>query len=368
MSSTIAAYGTSAHGVRRAHADTRPPGPSYQPLTREQREAALHATLAPGATRPTGAGHREVLEDADDYFLCFETDAERIRYSAAFRRLAGKCQVFVSPRNDMIRTRLTHALEVAQVATHVASAAGLCVPLAEAIAIGHDCGHGPGGHAAEEAFSPYVPGGDFDHAVWGSDVVLPPLNLCAETLDGIRNHSWKRPAPSTMEGEVVSWADRVAYVVADWEDSVRAGIVAPDSLPALVARKAGQTPAEQFRYFVGALVQCTASTGQVGMFDDAAEVLDEFRRNNFERVYMRPASMDQAEKVVAVLRGLVDYYIDAPGRLPVVLDQEVPQPDSGSPQAVFESVRYVASMTDRYAFAQAEQLLGLKPADLPRFF
>ena len=101
-----------------------------------------------------------------------------------------------------MRTRLTHALEVAQVATGIARPLGLNVALTEAIALGHDCGHGPGGHASEEALDPFVEGG-FDHAVWGADVSLRSLNLCIETLDGIRNHSWARPAPSTPEGEVV---------------------------------------------------------------------------------------------------------------------------------------------------------------------
>jgi len=368
MASTIAAYGSSGDGVRRAHQGTKPSSSGFMPVLRADREEELDRSLSPFATRPSGAGSRAAAEEPDPLFLCFESDAERIRYSAAFRRLAGKCQVFVSPRNDMIRTRLTHVLEVSQVATHVASAAGLCVPLAEAIAIGHDCGHGPGGHSAEEAFSPYVPGGDFDHAVWGADVVLPPLNLCLETLDGIRNHSWKRPAPATMEGEVVSWADRIAYVVADWEDAARAGIVDPVSLPALVTSQAGTTPAEQFRYFVGALVDCTTATGQVGMFEEAAAVLDAFRVNNFDRVYMRPASLEQGKKVVRVLRGLVDYYVDAPGQIPAIADGEAVHAESGSADAAFEAVRYVASMTDRFAFAQAESLLGWRPVDLPRVF
>ena len=143
--------------------------------------------------------------------------------------------------DDHQRTRLTHALEVAQVATSVARALGLNVALTEAIALGHDCGHGPGGHASEDALSPYVAGG-YDHAVWGADVTLAPLNLCAETLDGIRNHSWSRPAPATPEGEVVSWADRIAYVCHDFEDAVAAGIVAADMLPDSRRRRAAARP------------------------------------------------------------------------------------------------------------------------------
>src|SRR5207237_278031 len=112
------------------------------------------------------------------------------------------------------RPRLTHALEVTQVATAVASALRLNVPLTEAIALGHDCGHGPGGHASEDALSPFLPEG-YDHAVWGADVVVAPLNLCQETVDGIRNHSWSRPMPSTPEGAAVSWADRCASCARD---------------------------------------------------------------------------------------------------------------------------------------------------------
>jgi dGTPase len=365
MAATIAAYGASSRGVRRAHEDTRSPSTRFGARTRVEREEAVDRELTTHATRPVGAGNRAIAEQPDEFVLCFEEDLERIRYSAAFRRLAGKCQVFVSPKNDMLRTRLTHALEVAQVATHVASATGLCVPLAEAIAVGHDCGHGPGGHSAEEAFSPYVPG-EFDHAVWGADVVLPPLNLCEETLDGIRNHSWKRPAPKTLEGELVSWADRVAYVVADRQDALRAGILTPETLPALVRAKAGVTAGEQLRFFVNALIRCTAQTGQVGMFDADAEVLDAYRRDNFERVYLRPASVDQAERTIRVLRGLVEHFIDAPGAVPDVASGVCPTPVSGSEQAAFEAVKYVASMTDRYAFAQAQLLLGWNPSDLPR--
>ena len=112
--------------------------------------------------------------------------------------------------------------------------------LAEAIALGHDCGHGPGGHASEDAFDAFVRGG-YEHGPWGADVVLTGLNLCAETLDGIRNHSWSRPAPTTVEGEIVSWADRIAYCAHDFEDAVHAGIVREADLPAEVVEVSGRT-------------------------------------------------------------------------------------------------------------------------------
>src|SRR5512135_854737 len=238
--------------VHRAHpsADARV-GRAVQ--RREVREAALDAGLAPGATRPVGGGTRANEEEPDPYRLCFERDLDRIKHSHPWRRLAGKCQVFIAPEDDHLRTRLTHAVEVAQIATGIARAAELCVPLAEAIALAHDCGHGPAGHASEEAFAPYVPGG-YDHAVYGADVTLAPLNLCAETLDGIRNHSWRRPAPSTPEGEVVAWADRIAYVCHDFEDARRAGILLPEDLPESVSSVVGTTRSRQIGTFVHAVL------------------------------------------------------------------------------------------------------------------
>src|SRR5436190_3990418 len=223
-------------GVRLAHGDSRAAaGASIRRVARQELE---HELLVSSATRAVGAGDRARPEEPDEWRTCFERDRDRLLHAPAFRRLAGKTQVFVFP-DDHQRTRLTHALEVAQVATSVARALGLNVALTEAIALGHDCGHGPGGHASEDALSPYVEGG-FDHASWGADVTLLPLNLCAETSDGIRNHSWSRPAPATPEGEVVSWADRIAYVCHDFEDAVAAGVVALDMLPTVVRERCGR--------------------------------------------------------------------------------------------------------------------------------
>jgi len=279
--------------------------------------------------------------------------------------MAGKAQVFVAPKNDMLRNRLTHVLEVAQLATRVSAILGLNVSLTEAIALGHDCGHGPGGHPAEEAFSAFVPGG-FDHAVWGADVVLAPLNLCAETLDGVRNHSWKRPAPSTPEAMVVAWSDRCSYVVHDFDDALRAGILSPDSLPTIVAEVAGVTQQEQLSFFARELVRAATEHGAVGMHEESAAVLDAFRAHNFEKIYLRPASLEQSAKVVRILGALVEYYVDAPGLLPSVADGSAPHPGSGSADAARLAVAYVASMTDRYAFGLAGELLGFSSAQMPK--
>jgi dGTPase len=250
---------------------------------REAREAELDATLAPGATRAQGAGDRAVAEAPDPLRLCFERDLDRVKHSRPWRRLAGKCQVFIAPEDDHLRTRLTHAVEVAQVATSIARVCGLNVALTEAIALAHDCGHGPAGHASEEAFSAYVPGG-YDHAVYGADVTLAELNLCRETLDGVRNHSWRRPPPATPEGEVVAWADRIAYVCHDFEDAVRAGILTTADLPPEVADVAGVRAPRQIGAFVHAVLDAVDATGSVGMSEPVASALASFRAFNFERI------------------------------------------------------------------------------------
>jgi dGTPase len=351
--------GHDGEGIRRAHRDSAIGVGALGLRDRVQREADDDEQLAAGATRARGAGERARPEAPDELRTCFERDRDRILHGTAFRRLAGKTQVFVFPE-DHQRTRLTHALEVAQVATSIARACRLNVALTEAIALGHDCGHGPGGHASEDAFSPFLPGG-YDHAVWGADVVLAPLNLCVETLDGIRNHSWSRPAPATPEGEVVSWADRIAYLCHDFEDAVLAGIVSPSMLPSDVTGRCGVRRSHQLHAFITAVVDAVMTTGLVGMTEDAARALAAFRQFNYEHVYLRPASVHQAEAVIRVLRALVEFFADGPNALPGSADGVA----AGSPEAVKAAVTYVGGMTDRYAFQTAVSRLGWDPAKLP---
>jgi len=348
-----------ADGVEVAHADSSATVGAGTSLDREAREAIEEASLRPGATRSLGAGNRMVEEAPDRTRTCFERDRDRILHATAFRRLAGKTQVFVFP-DDHQRTRLTHALEVAQVARSVSWALGLNVPLTEAIALGHDCGHGPGGHASEDALAPYVEGG-FDHAVWGADVTLRPLNLCSETLDGIRNHSWSRPAPITPEAEVVSWADRIAYVCHDFEDAVTAGVVRAEELPEAVRDFCGTTRRMQLAGFIGAMITATERTGRIGMTTEGAGALAAFRRFNYEQIYLRPASREQADRVVSVLRALVEHLSADPARLPDRL-----LTDDSEAGVRHAAVAWVAGMTDRYAINAAREWLDFDPDALPR--
>lgn len=351
--------GHTVDGVQRAHKDSHASVEPGSSLEREAREAIEAASLRPGATRSFGAGERETEEAPDRTRTCFERDRDRILHAASFRRLAGKTQVFVFP-DDHQRTRLTHALEVTQVARSVSWALGLNVPLTEAIALGHDCGHGPGGHASEDALAPYVEGG-FNHAVWGADVTLRPLNLCTQTLDGIRNHSWSRPAPMTPEGEVVSWADRIAYVCHDFEDAVTAGVVRAEELPEEVRAFCGTSRRTQLAGFIGAMISATERTGMIGMTDEGASALAAFRSFNYENIYLRPASRDQADRVITVLQALVEHLSADPTRLPPRLITD--DSEAGVRHA---AVSWVAGMTDRYAINCAQDWLGFEADALPR--
>lgn len=344
--------------VATAHAPLAVGGTHAALAERGAREAAEHEALAPGATRAEGAGRRARAEGPDRFRTCFERDLDRIHHSAPFRRLAGKCQVFIAPDDDHLRTRLTHAIEVAQVAVGIARPAGLNVALTAAAATAHDCGHGPAGHSSEEALSPFLDGG-YHHAVFGADVVLQPLNLCIETLDAVRNHSWNRPAPMTPEGEVVAWADRIAYVCHDFEDAVRAGIVSTSDLPAEVTEVVGTRRSAQLNAFITAMLDTIAATGTVGMRQPEAAALDAFRAFNFERIYLRPASVAQASRVIELLRALTEWFIAHP---PAMGEGGA----AGSPEVVAAAVRHVSGMTDRFALRLAVEHLGWDPTKLPQ--
>jgi dGTPase len=345
-----------------AHQAT-PVGPVPHGLVeRVAKEELEHRTLAPGATRALGGGNRARPEEPDRFRTCFERDLDRIHHSRPFRRLAGKCQVFIAPDDDHLRTRLTHAIEVAQVAVGIARPAGLNVALTAAAATAHDCGHGPAGHASEEALSPFLEGG-YHHAVYGADVVLADLNLCAETLDAVRNHSWNRPAPLTAEGEVVAWADRIAYVCHDFEDAVRAGVVQASDLPSEVREVVGTRRSVQLGAFITAMLETISSTGCVGLRQPEADALAAFRAFNFERIYLRPDSVAQAERVIELIRALTDWFAHHPGKIG---DGAFHLAAPGSDEAVRAAVHHVSGMTDRYALRAAVELLGWDPAKLPR--
>ncbi len=361
---TMGGHGSQLTGLRQAHGGPVVELGDVRILDREAREAAEHDALAPAATRARGAGDRRRPEEPDPWRTCFERDRDRILHGTAFRRLAGKTQVFVFPA-DHQRTRLTHALEVAQIARALATALQLNAALAEAIALGHDCGHGPFGHASEDALDPLVPGG-FDHAPWGADITLAHLNLTAEVGDGIRNHSWSRPAPATPEGEICSIADRLAYTTHDAEDAARAGVVDLADLPPAVLEWAGPAHARQLGAFVRDVVTTSQQQGAVGLGPEAADVLAALREWCYERIYLRPESVAQARAVHRMLGALVEHYVARPTDLPA--DAGADRWPAGSPDVVRAAVGYVAGMTDRFACLQAARLVDWPQDEMPAGF
>ncbi|MDP8971434.1 MAG: HD domain-containing protein [Actinomycetota bacterium] len=325
--------------------------------TRADREAA-EQRLAPAATRSTRSRGRARAEEPDDLRTAFERDRDRILHSKALRRLKHKTQVFLNPEGDHYVTRLTHALQVTQIARALAAGLGLNEPLAEAIALGHDVGHSPFGHTGEEALSPYVAGG-WHHAAQSVRIyqVLEDCNLTWEVRDGIRAHSWQiAPPPATPEGWCVRHADRIAYLTHDALDALRAGVLSVEDLPATVRAHLGAPGSEWIGRMIRAVVDHSVEVGQVAMRPDTLQVAQRLRGFMFERVYCGEHAAGQKQAAVTVIRRLVDYHLQHPSELPASYRDSDADP-------VTQVVDYVSGMTDRFALLLHERLF--EPIVLP---
>lgn len=345
-------------GVTLSGPRDRLPGPgALVGVSRTDREATEDAWMSPVATRARGGGDRAAPEDPDPVRTCFERDRDRILHSRVFRRLADLNQVFRGVLPD-IRTRLTHSLEVAQIAVAIAHRLRLNAALTEAVALGHDCGHGPGGHIAEVTLSAYL-GRDIHHAAWGADVTLAGLNLCAQTLDGIRNHSWRCPPPATPEGEVVRWADRFAYLCHDLEDAVAAGLVDPDGIPA-GWRDLGDDRRTRIGALIDATVTASLRVGWPAVESDVAELVAGMRRWCTDHIYRSPLVSDWSGRAAEVITHLVDWWARHPHRLGEAAAGIRP----GSPEAAELAAAHVMGLTDQQAAAESA-LTGGPPWPAP---
>ncbi|TYP89083.1 HD domain-containing protein [Blastococcus xanthinilyticus] len=330
-----------------------PPGP-FRPTDRAARERA-EELLAPAATRAAGSRGRARSEPEDALRTAFERDRDRILHAKAFRRLKHKTQVFLHPDGDHFVTRLTHTLQVTQVARSLARALGLNETLAEAIALGHDVGHSPFGHIGEEAFDPYVPGG-WHHAAQGVRIVevLEDLNLSWEVRDGIRAHSWKiDPPPATREAECVRYADRIGYLSHDALDAARAGVIRTADLPARAVAVFGEPGSQMVGTMIDAVVAGSLSpanaAGAVVMDTDALQAMHELRDFMFARVYASDVAAGQKHLAVDVIRRLVDHHLAHPELIPASYRDTAADP-------VTQVVDYVSGMTDRFALATHDRL------------
>ena len=352
--------------VRRANpVAVRVSGASYhRPVSafirrdRSVREADEHR-LAPAAARSTGSHGRVRPEEPDAYRTAFERDRDRTLHSKAFRRLKHKTQVFLNPEGDHFVTRLTHTIQVTQIARALAVGLTLNEPLAEAIALGHDVGHSPFGHWGEDALSPYVEDG-WHHAAQSVRVfeVLEDLNLTWEVRDGIRAHTWKiDPPPATPEALCVRYADRIAYLTHDALDALRAGMLSAADFPSATRRRLGEPGRRWIGEMISSVIEESARVGAIRMAADLLDVMHELREFMFERVYLAEENLVHKESCIGVLRRLVDHHLAHPEELPSSYRDN-------DAALITQVVDYVTGMTDRFALATHDRLFrpALEPA------
>ena len=301
----------------------------------EQREFEF---LNEYATKSSQSKGRKIKEEECPLRTCFQRDRDRILHSKAFRRLKHKTQVFLSPFDDHFRTRLTHTLEVSQIARTIARALNFNEDLTEAIALGHDLGHTPFGHCGEGVLNELVKGG-FHHNIQSVRVVeiLEKLNLCEETIDGILTHTWGY-RPNTPEAQIVQLADKIAYINHDIEDSIRAGIISESDLP--------QDCIDYFSSIykmITEIINNSIGKPTVSMSEEAWEYTTRLRKWMFENVYMdSPAKLEES-KARNVIRELFYFYSD---KLKNICDE------SRIERIVTD---YISGMTDRYAIEKYKE-------------
>ena len=329
---------------------------------REVREAEEATRLAAAAFRSADSRGRAHDEPADALRTAFERDRDRISHSKAFRRLKHKTQVFVNPEGDHYVTRLTHTIQVTQIARALAAALSLNESLAEAIALGHDVGHSPFGHTGEEALSPYFPSsGGWHHAAQSVRVyeVLEDLNLSWEVRDGIRAHSWKiDPPPATQEAHCVRYADRIAYLTHDALDAMRAGLLREDGFPDATTARFGPPGSGWIRGMIDAVISGSLAAGEVRMTDEVLVDMHELRDFMFDRVYVSPGQQAPQAAAIDVIRRLMDHHLSHPEDLPASYRDN-------DADRVVQATDYVAGMTDRYALRTHERLFGTAGMDDP---
>ena len=324
------------------------------PTPRERSEEIERLTLDPLASFADATKGRERSEPQDHLRTVWQRDRDRIVHAKAFRRLKHKTQVFLAPEGDHYRVRLTHTLDVSQIARTVARALRLNEDLTEAIALGHDLGHTPFGHLGEQALTPLL-GRPFRHSEQSLRVVDhlenegEGLNLTWEVRDGILHHPWSMPPPSTLEAQIVRFADRIAYLNHDVDDAIRAGVLTLRELPAGPLRTLGATHSERINTLVSDLVSASAGRPEIALSPTVFAALDELRDFMFEQVYLRAGARSEQEKAIAVVRALFRWFLEHPDDLPA----EYHRTPGDLPTRVAD---FIAGMTDRYALRTHEQL------------
>jgi dGTPase len=292
----------------------------------------------------------------------FQRDRDRIVHCKAFRRLTHKTQVFVAPRGDHYRTRLTHTLEVTTISRTVARALRLNEDLVEAIGLGHDLGHPPFGHIGEDMLDRCLKerfGEDFRHFEHSLRIVESleregaGLNLTEQVRDGIAHHSSRTPPPATLEGHIVRIIDRVAYINHDIDDAVRAGLLRESELPREPIAVLGASGSARIDALVHDMVESSERAGEIVQGPRAGPAMAELRDFMFEQVYLGPAVRAEHEKIAAVIRRLFEHYVEHPELLPAPAGGSSPDGDGSLARRVTD---YLAGMTDRYCIREYTEL------------
>ena len=328
---------------------------------RQQREALEEKILSPFAQKSAFSRGRKKEEECCNIRTDFQRDRDRIIHCKAFRRMKYKTQVFISPQGDHYRTRLTHTLEVSQIARTISRALSLNEDLTEAIALGHDLGHTPFGHAGEKALNRIHIGG-FHHNQQSIRVVEylekegRGLNLTWEVLDGILNHRTSGK-PATMEAMVVQLSDKIAYINHDIDDAVRAGILTPKEIPSEFSAELGET----FTTRINAMVQDTIENSwqkqYIAMSDEMKKTMTELRKYMFAKVYYSDMAEKDHEKAEKIVLSLYSYYLEHPQQMNTEFYQLIEAGETRE-QSVCD---YIACMTDRFAVTKFSQLFIPQP-------
>ncbi len=311
--------------------------------------------LSPYAAKSCESRGREVPEDECELRTVYQRDRDRIVYCKSFRRLKHKTQVFLSPEGDHYRTRLTHTLEVSQIARSIARGLKLNEDLTEAIAMGHDLGHTPFGHAGERVLNEICSNG-FEHNVQSRRVVEKleggeGLNLTWEVRDGIENHTSHSKA-ATLEGRVVSYADRIAYINHDIDDACRAGIITDADLPFRANMVLGTKHSARINTLVTDIIKNSFGKPDILMSDEVESVMRELRDYMFANIYSKKSTAKSEEiKAEGVVRNLFTAYMNDEASLPENVRHAIGI--YGKEQAVCD---YIAGMSDGYALKEYEKL------------
>ena len=344
---------------------------------REELEAREAATLSPFAALSKNSRGRRTPEPPDPMRTCFQRDRDRIVHSKAFRRLMHKTQVFLSPLGDHYRTRLTHSIEVMQLSRSIARGLNLNEDLAEAIALGHDVGHSPFGHAGEaaltQAWAEYEPGAKFVHSQQSLRVVMYlerrgdkiGLNLSEEVLDGIGKHSKNKGAlagwqdlPFTLEGQIVRYCDRLAYINHDIDDAIRAGVIAEGDLPRKAVETLGRRGSIRIETVVQDMIAQCRGKNEIRLSDPVLEAVESIKEFMFRNVYLNDAAKVEEPKAQGIVKRLFAHYMDHPDELPEDFTRGLPADDSLGRRVC----DYIAGFTDRFAIKKFRELF-VDPAE-----